>query len=104
MHPALKSLSAFATLFALAPFATASTGLDWPQWRGPDRTGVAEETGLLKTWPASGPKRLWMFENAGHGYSAPAIVAGKYFTIGTRDGSEILLILDANSSAIGWCG
>ena len=25
---------------------------DWPQWRGPDRTGLSKETGLLAQWPA----------------------------------------------------
>jgi outer membrane protein assembly factor BamB len=72
-------------------------GLDWPQWRGPDRTAVSKETGLLKTWPQGGPKRVWLFENAGSGYSGPAIVNGKLFTLGTRDENEILLILDANT-------
>jgi hypothetical protein len=28
---------------------------NWPQWRGPERTGVSQETGLLKQWPAEGP-------------------------------------------------
>src|SRR2546427_9828662 len=28
---------------------------DWPQWQGPDRTGLSKETGLLQQWPASGP-------------------------------------------------
>jgi hypothetical protein len=50
---------------------------DWPQWRGPDRTDVSNETGLLKSWPEGGPKRVWLFEKAGLGYSGPAIVAGK---------------------------
>ena len=70
---------------------------DWPQWRGPDRTDVSKETGLLKQWPAEGPKRVWLFKNAGNGYSGPAIVAGKLFTMGTRDDSEILLALDADT-------
>jgi outer membrane protein assembly factor BamB len=81
----------------IAAITSLASALDWPQWRGPDRTGVSKETGLLKSWPAGGPKRLWMFENAGKGYSAPAIVAGKYFTIGTRDDAEALFILDANT-------
>lgn len=71
--------------------------LDWPQWRGPDRTAVSKETGLLKSWPKGGPKRVWLFENAGSGYSGPAIVNGKLFTLGTRDNNEIILILDANT-------
>ncbi len=68
---------------------------DWPQFRGPNRDDVSTETGLLKQWPAGGPKRVWLFENAGQGYSGFSVAAGKLFTIGTRDGKEILLALDA---------
>jgi len=32
---------------------------DWPQWQGPDRTGLSKEVGLLKEWPASGPPLVW---------------------------------------------
>jgi hypothetical protein len=32
---------------------------DWPQWRGPDRTGISTETGLLKEWPQAGPPVVW---------------------------------------------
>src|SRR6266404_1169915 len=75
---------------------------DWPQWRGPDRTDVSKETGLLKQWPAEGPKRVWLFKNAGNGYSGPAIVGGKLFTMGTRDDNEILLALDADTGKELW--
>jgi outer membrane protein assembly factor BamB len=92
----LRLLTTLLTVAALSPHGLA-TGLDWPQWRGPDRTDVSKETGLLKSWPAGGPKRVWLYENAGNGYSGPAIVAGKLFTIGTREGNEVLLILDANT-------
>ncbi len=30
---------------------------DWPQWRGPLRNNIYQETGLLKTWPEGGPQR-----------------------------------------------
>lgn len=29
---------------------------DWPQWRGPQRTSVSAETGLLQEWPPQGPR------------------------------------------------
>jgi outer membrane protein assembly factor BamB len=90
------SRTLFAFSMALACGATSAHALDWPQWRGPDRTDVSKETGLQKSWPAGGPKRLWLYENAGAGYAGPAIVAGKLFTMGTRDGAEILIALDAN--------
>src|SRR5688572_22205309 len=92
----------------VAPVAVASLGnvgaanFDWPQWRGPDRTDVSKETGLLKKWPAEGPKRVWLYENDRNGYSGPAIANGKYFSIGTRDGGEWVLALDANAGKELW--
>src|SRR4029453_13923676 len=29
---------------------------DWPQWRGQKREGTSAERGLLKDWPAGGPR------------------------------------------------
>jgi outer membrane protein assembly factor BamB len=75
---------------------------DWPQWRGPDRTGVSRETGLLKEWPAGGPPRVWLYKNAGNGYSGPAIFGGKLFTMGTRESAEILIALNANTGEELW--
>ena len=43
---------------------------DWFQWRGPNRDGQSAETGLLKEWPAGGPKLLWRATGAGTGYSS----------------------------------
>jgi hypothetical protein len=44
-----------------------AANVDWPQWRGPNRDDVSTETGLLKSWPPGGPKRIWVFDNAGTG-------------------------------------
>jgi outer membrane protein assembly factor BamB len=82
--------------------AFCAANFDWPQWRGPDRTDVSKETGLLKSWPAEGPKRAWVFKNAGDGYSGPAIVAGKLFTMGTRDDQEILIALNVTDGSELW--
>jgi hypothetical protein len=44
----------------LLPGAVAALrGADWPGWRGPGRTGVSPETGLLKAWPKGGPRLVW---------------------------------------------
>ena len=90
-------LSAFAVALTICAQHAFCSAHDWPQWRGPDRTGVSKETGLLQSWPEGGPKRLWVYDTAGNGYSGPAIVQGKLFTLGTRDGAEVLLCLDANT-------
>ncbi|MDZ7722163.1 MAG: hypothetical protein U5R06_04865 [candidate division KSB1 bacterium] len=40
---------------------------DWPQFRGPERTGVSSETGLVTSWPEGGPELLWSTEILGGG-------------------------------------
>ncbi|MEY4939592.1 MAG: hypothetical protein RIQ93_1327 [Verrucomicrobiota bacterium] len=102
MKHILKLLALPIVLVALSPQTSSAANFDWPQWRGPDRTDVSKETGLLKTWPAGGPRRVWMYEQGGSGYSGPAIVNGKLFTLGTRDGNEVLLALDANTGNEVW--
>src|SRR5881394_2461143 len=60
---------------------------DWPQWRGPQRNGVSQETGLLKEWPKDGPRLHWKVTDAGRGYSTPAVVAGRLYLLG-NDGLD----------------
>ena len=92
---------AFCLLLAsLVPQSMAES--NWPHWRGTNRDGHSPDTGLLNSWPESGPEKVWMFKNAGKGYSGPAIVDGKYYTMGTRGNSTILLCLDANTGEEQW--
>src|SRR5256885_15911231 len=93
-----SSVPVFAFAFGLLGSGWAGS-FDWPQWRGPDRTDVSKETDLLKEWPAGGPRRVWLYKKAGNGYSGPAIASGRLFTMGTRDGAEILLVLNAETGA-----
>lgn len=74
---------------------------DWPAWRGPDRTGVSLETGLLKEWPAGGPKLAWRTTGIGRGYSTPSIAASVLYLLGTAEGeAECLLAVSAKRE--GW--
>lgn len=79
-----------------ASFTHAADGTDgeWAQWRGPDRTGISKETGLLKQWPTEGPKQLWKVAGLGDGYSTPSFSGGKIFTVGTKMKDEFLIVLD----------
>ena len=81
----------------LSAAAVASQAKDWPQWRGPDRTDVNTETGLLQSWPDKGPKQEWVFKDAGIGYAGFAIVDDVIYTLGAEDDKEFLLVLDAKS-------
>ena len=90
------------TAACLIGLAIAALGADWPQWRGPDRTDVSKETGLLKTWPAGGPKLLWTNAIAGLGFSGPAIVGNRLFTMGANGDKEYVHAVDAESGKKIW--
>jgi outer membrane protein assembly factor BamB len=45
---------------------------------------------------------LWSFDKAGNGYAGYPVVAGKLYTLGTRDGKEVLLALDAATGKEVW--
>jgi len=48
-------------------------------WRGPGSSGNYSETGLLKSWPATGPEILWHFDELGDGFSSPVFANGKIY-------------------------
>src|ERR1044072_8431968 len=82
--------------------AAAATGAtDWPRYRGQRADGVSKETGLLKTWPASGPRVLWR-ARLGSGYSGMAVVGGRLFTMFGSGGSEYAVAFDAASGKELW--
>ncbi|HUS91717.1 MAG TPA: PQQ-binding-like beta-propeller repeat protein [Phycisphaerae bacterium] len=82
----------WATALLLAGAATAPAE-DWPQWRGPERTGISKETGLLKSWPADGPKLLWAIDTPGKGFAAPSIVGETIYLTGTDGDRGVLYAL-----------
>ena len=75
-------------LFCCALTATAQV-----QWRG-DRTGIYNETGLLKSWNPIGPEMLWNIDGLGKGYSSVTIDRDQIFVTGYTDGRGFLYVLD----------
>ena len=102
----MKHLSALAILFCL-PLSAASTSpsaasADWPQWRGPDRNGIAKETGLLKAWPAAGPPVVWSIGNIGEGYGSISIKGDRIFVQGVKDKQSSVFCLNRADGKIVW--
>ena len=64
------------------------------QWRGENRDGVYNETGLLKQWAADGAQLLWYVEGLGDGYSSPAIANGKIYIAGLDGNNLVLFVFD----------
>lgn len=86
-----------AALFLLLLVSRCAVAADWPQYRGPERNDISAETGLLAQWPAGGPKLLWTYSDTGIGYSGPAIVGDRLYTIGDRGETAYLIALDLKS-------
>jgi outer membrane protein assembly factor BamB len=86
----------------LLPLCLALAAADWPQWRGPDRTDVSRETGLLKAWPKGGPKLLWTHDEAGAGYAGFSVVGERLYSMGAWKGKEHVFALDVKSGKRLW--
>ncbi|MBI3270983.1 MAG: PQQ-binding-like beta-propeller repeat protein [Planctomycetes bacterium] len=76
-------------------------GHDWPQWRGPDRTGVSSEKGWFSPWPQEGPRRLWK-ASLGAGYASVAVSGGRVYALGYATGKDTVWCLDAATGALLW--
>ncbi|MDR2916557.1 MAG: PQQ-binding-like beta-propeller repeat protein [Tannerella sp.] len=70
------------------------------QWRGENRTGIYNETGLLKSWPANGPELLWHFDGLGEGHSSVSIANNKIYLTGMTDSTGIIYVLDVNGKLL----
>jgi outer membrane protein assembly factor BamB len=71
-------IKAMAVVAALCTNATVAA--DWPGIYGPNRDNTSSQTGLLRSWPADGPKVLWTARvNAGFG--GPAVAGGKVYLL-----------------------
>jgi outer membrane protein assembly factor BamB len=74
---------------------------DWPQWQGPDRTGLSKETGLLQRWPASGPPAAWSISGLGAGYGSLAIKGDRMFVQAlTGSGSAVTSLNRADGKVV----
>jgi outer membrane protein assembly factor BamB len=60
------------------------------EWRGKHRTGIYQETNLLKVWPAEGPKEIWTVDNIGNGFVSPVFTDDSFFITGEVDSMTIL--------------
>src|SRR5438270_13051108 len=81
---------------------------DWPQWRGPTRAGVWDETGILERFPPDGLKIRWRIP-VGPGYSSPVESQGRVYVIDCklgpkekRSAKECVRCLDAVSGRVLW--
>src|SRR5947207_7717972 len=75
---------------------------DWPRWQGPDGTRISRETGLLKEWPASGPRRIWTASGLGNGYGSMAVAGDRVFLQGLRGAESVVIALNRTDGREVW--
>lgn len=71
------------------------------QWRGSERDGKYDETGLLKQWPESGPDLLWHYDELGDGHASAAVTSDIVYTAGTSmEGNGFVIALNHSGEKI----
>ena len=65
---------------ALLLLAQPLRGDDWPQWRGPNRDGVWNESGVLEKFPEPQLKLSWRAA-VGSGYCGPTVASGRVYVM-----------------------
>ena len=83
----------FSLMMAVALVAAYSPAADWPQWRGPSRTGISAEQ-ISATWPTEGPKILWR-ASVGTGFASISVSQGRAYTMGNTNNQDTLWCFDA---------
>ena len=79
--------------------SSSSSQKNW-QWRGENRDGIYNETGLLKEWPAEGPQLLWYFDGLGEGFTSVAIANERLYITGLSDSNLVLFVFDLNGQLL----
>ena len=95
------------TMLAVPSVQEPTQAADWPTFRGAERTGVAPDTDLLESWPATGPKLAWETAGAGRGYASLAIAGNRIYTLGdglstAEDKDEYLSCFDRETGKQLW--
>lgn len=83
-----------------AVVADAAEG-DWPAWRGPRGSGVAEKTSFPEVWPASKLTPVWTAPTA-DGWSSPVVADGRIFITDRTEAVERVTAFDAATGKQLW--
>ena len=81
---------------------TAANGMDWPQWRGPNRDGfVPKDSPWPSTIDGKSLTQSWQAK-LGKGYPGPVLSEELVFTIESVEGNEVVHALDRKTGEIAW--
>jgi len=96
-----RSITCLLFVAALAAAASLRAEDDeWPQWRGPNRTGIVAATAAPSAWPTA-LKKGWSAA-VGEGYSSPVTADGRVFVHSRQDPEEVVSAIDLVSGKVIW--
>ena len=78
---------------------------DWPQFLGPNRNSISDETGILTDWTDGKLKTNWTL-SVGEGYAIGSVANGKYFHFDVVEGDDEnlarLRCVDLETAGVEW--
>lgn len=88
-------------LLLLSTASALAAEAEWPQFLGPQRNGISSETGLIDTFPATGPKQVWRVPG-GVGMAGLVVSRGKLVTTVQAEGSQLVAAFNAADGKSLW--
>jgi len=82
------------------PLEAQRSSTDWPQWRGPNRDGVAPAPSDLSAWPAQLTQK-WKVD-VGLGYATPLVIGNRVYQFARKGEREVMVAIDADSGKVLW--
>lgn len=74
---------------------------DWPQWRGPDRSGTWFNGPRVDSLTSDKVNKIWGVP-VESGYSGPTVAGGLVYVMDLKEGSERVLCLEAENGETRW--
>lgn len=84
---------------AAEPAAPDGPANDWPQYRGPERSGAVPWPTAV--WPDGGPREVWR-RPIGEGFSEVVVVGAALVTMESTAGKSFVVCLDAGTGELRW--
>src|SRR5437763_280500 len=76
-------------------------GDDWPQWRGPTRTGHVPAGAPVPSRLTPDPPVVWRLK-IGEGFASPVVAGGRVYYFDNQEGHETLHAIQASDSTELW--
>jgi outer membrane protein assembly factor BamB len=84
----MGTVKAFIVFVVLISVAAVTPAANWPQWRGPDGSGISNEKNLPATWtPTTNIK--WKAALPGRGHSSPIVWGNRIFVTTAVEGDVV---------------